>query len=89
MTATREARVCYFIPADGDQYGKPGQFVPSLVTEGVAGHSPLLGRGEGSTPWFWGDYTMAQSIARQQNAKMGLTEDDVTEIVASSMRARR
>lgn len=80
------ARKCFYIPVDQHVPGKG--YVPSLVTENEAGHAPLTGQGELSEPWFWGDdYEKACEIARQENARLGLTEDDVQEIIESSVAA--
>jgi hypothetical protein len=63
-------------------------YVPSMITEGQAGHSPMTGNGEHSQPWYWGhDLATARRLAAEQNTKMGLSPSDVNEIVASSFRA--
>jgi hypothetical protein len=68
----------------------PGRgYVPSMVTEGEAGHSPLVGSGELSEPWYWGDdYDSACKIAADFNRRLGLSDDDVETIVASSITAQ-
>ncbi|MEU1761257.1 hypothetical protein [Micromonospora sp. NPDC005652] len=64
-------------------------YVPSVVIEGEAGHIPLSGQGEGAQPWYWGhDLDKARKIAMDHNARRGLSEDDVREIVASSFAAQ-
>lgn len=63
-------------------------YIPSAVHEGVAGHSPLLGNGPHAAPWYWGKtLAEAESIAKEYNRKLGLTERDVQDIVDSSMLA--
>jgi hypothetical protein len=50
---------------------------PSIVIEGVAGHFPL--------DYTWGTvYRYAEQAARSMNKELGLTEEDVTLIVARS-----
>lgn len=79
-------RFCYYIP--------PGQsdvngFIPSLVNENEAGHSPMTGRGEGSAPWYWGKtYEEACKNCDEYNLKMGVSPKEAMEIVASSIRAQ-
>lgn len=78
------ARQC-FIVLEGqcDERG----YIPSLVTEGERGHAPLVGNGDFASPWYWGEtIEKAKQHCRDENAKLGLTEDDVTTIVCSSMR---
>jgi hypothetical protein len=83
MTDTIPRR-CFYIPADAYVEGKG--FVPSLVTENEPGHSPLTGNGEFAAPWYWGNtYEEAKALADSENAKKGLTADDVATIIASSM----
>jgi hypothetical protein len=80
-------RTCFYIPPDAYVEGKG--FVPSLVTEGEPGHAPLAGSDELAQPWYWGNtYEDAKAIALEENGKLGLTRDDVTEIILSSMRAQ-
>lgn len=81
------ARYCYFIPVD--QFDENG-YIPSMVTEGEAGHAPLSGNGDHSRAWYWGKtYEEAKEVARKENERLGLTEDDVMRIVASSIGAGR
>jgi hypothetical protein len=81
------ARQCYFIPVEQrDEIG----FIPSLVTEGEAGHAPLSGRGRHAAAWHWGrTYDQARAFAAQENTRLGLSEADVADIVCSSMSAAR
>lgn len=82
-----ERRMCFYVPVD--QFDENG-FIPSLVTEGEPGHSPLRGSGVGSSSWYWGKtYDEAKAAAQRQNERLGLSESDVAEIVASSMFAGR
>lgn len=77
-------RTAFFIPVG--QCDANG-FIPSVVTENEAGHSPMTGGPEG-TPWYWGKtYEDATALAAKANADRGLTCDDVVEIIASSMAA--
>jgi hypothetical protein len=84
-----EPRRVYFIPVDGLVEGEG--FRVSVVTEGEPGHTPTgtwpySGDPGETAPYFWGDdYKKACAIAREQNAKMGITQEDELEIIASSM----
>ncbi len=62
-------------------------YIPSLVTENEAGHSPMTGRGEGATPWYWGKtYDRAWEVADRINKdRYGLTHKAAQVIMASSM----
>lgn len=79
-------RQCFYIPVD--QFDEQG-WIPSLVTEGIAGHAPLKGNGPQAQPWHWGTtYEAAKAEAEVQNAKtFGLTPEEALAIVMSSMRA--
>lgn len=78
-------RYCFFI--DESMY-TPNGYIPSVVTEDEPGHSPMMGKGELSQPWYWGkDIDTAKRIARESNEKLGLSDDDVDEIVTSSITA--
>ena len=82
-------RTCYFIPVDS--YVEGEGFRVSVVTENQPGHRPTgtwpyTGAPGETRPYFWGhDYKEAQTIAQQQNEKMGISPDDATRIVLSSM----
>lgn len=81
-------RQCFVIlPA---QFHPQLGYVPSLVTEGEAGHSPMVGRGELSEPWYWGtDYEQAKRICAKANEEtFGLTEAEAMDILASSIGAQ-
>lgn len=78
------ARFCYYIPVD--QFTERG-YIPSVVTENEPGHAPLWGRDDWVAPWIWGQtYKDACATAARANAELGLSETDIAEIVASSMR---
>ena len=78
-------KFCYFIPPDAKQVA--GGFIPSAVYADKPGHSPMKGR-PGHSPWVWGpDREAAEAAARRMNERMGLTEQDVDLIIASSMKA--
>ncbi len=80
-------RQCFYIPEL--QFDGNG-FIPSVVYEGEKGHHPMRGDdGTGSSPWYWGKtLAEAQEIARGYNERAGLSEQDVNEIVLSSMFAK-
>lgn len=79
-------RTCFYIPVD--QYDEQG-YIPSVVTEGEAGHAPLRGRGEGSSPWYWGKtYEEATKRAAEENETMGVSYADALGIVLSSMKEK-
>lgn len=80
-------RWCYW--QDMDEHDKNG-YIPSVVTEGEAGHSPLRGDPDKhQTPWYWGKtYEEAKRICAQQNERMGISEQDAADIVASSIGAQ-
>lgn len=85
MTTTKP-RTCFYIPPDAYVDGKG--FIPSVVTENQPGHAPLAGNGAFAQPYYWGaTYDEAKAHAEAENAKLGLTPDDVSDIVLSSMRA--
>lgn len=66
-------------------------YIPSLVTEGEAGHSPLKGATPDTEPWFWGDtLEKAQATAESYNRRtFGIEPLEAALIVASSMAAGR
>ena len=86
---TAEPRKCYWI----DPVQDPGEYgyIPSIVTEGESGHSPLTGNGACASPWYWGKtYKKARAFCDQMNANdFGLTPGEAAKIVASSMAASR
>jgi hypothetical protein len=82
-----EPRRCFHILV-GQSHPEYG-YVPSLVVENEAGHTPMTGRGELSRPWYWGtEYDRAKQICDQVNQEMfGLSHGDAADIVMSSMAA--
>ena len=85
LNSMSDKRFCYYIPSDAEQV--PGGFVPSAVYADKPGHSPMKGR-PGHSPWVWGpDREAAEAAARRMNERMGLTEQDVDLIIASSIGA--
>jgi hypothetical protein len=76
-------RTCFYIPVD--QFDNDG-YIPSVVTEGEAGHAPLTGNGPCAQPWHWGaTYEEAKATCERENARLGITPEEAVEIVASSM----
>ena len=80
-------RQCFYIPAGQcDDQG----YIPSLVTEGEAGHAPLTGSGSHAAPWHWGKtYEEAQQVCKEENERLGISVDDALKIVSSSMSASK
>lgn len=74
----------FMFHVDETMHTKDG-YRPSIVVEGERGHFP---NGGGDTePWYWGhDLAVAQKIARDRNAAMGLSVKDQDRILMSSMR---
>lgn len=87
-TAPAEPRQCFAI-LPGQSHPQLG-YVPSLVVEGEAGHTPMMGQGELSQPWYWGtDFEEAKRICAKVNQEtFGLTEADAADILASSIGAQ-
>ena len=81
-------RTCFWIPVD--PYDEGG-FVPALITEGEPGYDLMAGNRERfQSPWYWGKTReQAAGIAAAENTRKGLTEQDVAEIVASSLAAQQ
>ena len=88
VAAEHQPRHCFAI-LPGQSHPERG-YVPSLVVEGEAGHTPMLGQGELSQPWFWGtDHDEAKRICAKANQEtFGLTETEAADIVASSIGAQ-
>lgn len=84
-----EGRMCVYIPING--YVEGEGYRVSIVKEGESGHFPTgtwpyEGKPGQTMPWFWGhDYEKAVEIAKEHNAKLGLTERDVLDIISSSI----
>ena len=77
--------MCYWIlESSRDEHG----YIPVAVCEGVPGYAPMTGNGPFAAPWYWGtEIGKAMAICARANADLGLSEDDVRAIVASSMGA--
>jgi hypothetical protein len=89
MTDTPKSRPRRCFMVFRTQFDDSG-FIPSLVTEGEAGHAPLVGRGEHASPWHWGKtYEEAKAFTARENQRLGLSELDVIDIIASSIGASR
>lgn len=68
-------RRCYYILESVD---KGEDIFPSIVVEGEEGHYP--------TDWNWGkDMDQAKKCAAELNEELGLSQEDVDNIVMSSM----
>lgn len=79
-------KFCYYIPqGQSDVNG----FIPSLVNEDEPGHAPMIGRGEGSAPWYWGKtYEEAVKTCEEYNKKIGISPIEAQRIIDSSIRAK-
>jgi hypothetical protein len=78
----------YWVPAE--PWKDTGKWVPSVIVEGVPGHTPMAGNGECAQPWYWGDsYLEAKATCDQVNAELGVTEAEMVRILFSSLRAQR
>lgn len=72
-----EPRRAYFI--NELVRAEDGGFIPCIAEEGTSGYW--------KTDWNWGsDRAVAEQIADEKNAAMGLTPEDVWDVVLSSMR---
>lgn len=61
-------------------------YIPSLVVAGESGHSPLVGRGRCSLPWYWGKtLTEAEATCERVNRRDGVSPKLACLIVLSSM----
>jgi hypothetical protein len=71
------------------QYDEGRGFVPSLVIENEAGHSPMRGRTDDQEPWYWGKTldNARQTCDRVNLQRYGISRKTQLRIVASSMRA--
>ena len=90
MKTTDQKRQCYYIDPDQDR-DRHGGYIPSLVVEFDAGHSPMLGDGSPfSQPWVWGKtLEEAQAVCVSANAERGVSESDAWEIIMTSIVAGR
>lgn len=82
-----DPRQCFYI-SPVQQVSEHG-YIPSLVTENEPGHAMMIGKGEGSTPWFWGKtLERAEQVCDRVNKqRYGISPKTALRIVASSMRA--
>ena len=81
------ARSCYYISPTQDP-AVHGGFVPSIIYENEDGHFPLVGNGEGSAPYIWGNtLEEAEEVAKSANARRGVSEEEANEILLLSFRA--
>jgi hypothetical protein len=63
-------------------------FIPSIVYRGLGGYHPLMGGRKGSRPHYWGkSWDEGQRLCRERNKELGLTEQDVADILESSRKA--
>lgn len=82
-------RMCFFIPADAFVEGSG--YRVSVVRENEPGHAPTgtlpyTGKPGETSPWFWGNtFEEAKRICEQQNERLGLSREDVFDIITSSM----
>lgn len=61
-------------------------YVPSVVVAGEPGHSPLVGRGRCSEPWYWGKtLDEAEATCERLNKRDGVSAELASLIVLSSM----
>ena len=81
------ARSCYWISPSQDPTVHGG-FVPSIVYENEDGHFPLVGNGEGSAPYIWGNtLEEAEAVAKSANERRDISEEEANEILLLSFRA--
>ncbi len=82
-----EPRECFYISPL--QFDEGRGFVPSLVVENEAGHSPMRGRSDAQEPWYWGKtLERAEAVCDRVNLKRyNISRKTAARIVASSMRA--
>ena len=81
------ARSCYYISPSQDP-SIYGGFVPSIVYENENGHFPLVGNGEGSAPYIWGNtLEEAEAVAKSANERRDISEEEANEILLLSFRA--
>ena len=85
-SAQGESRQCFYISPL--EYDEGRGFVPSLVVENEAGHSPMRGRTTDQEPWYWGDtLERANEVCDRVNLqRYNISPKTAMRIVASSMR---
>ena len=76
-----EPRTCWWVPfGQRDRYG----YMPSLVTEGQAGHVPCTGNADGGPPQYWGQtFEEAHARCEKENEARGISPEAAREIVRS------
>jgi len=90
LMATR--KFCYYIPEDAFVEGHG--YRVSVVFENEPGHYPTgdwpyEGKPSQKMPWFWGDdLEFAKKCAKEENTRLGITEEEAFRIVTSSMGAQ-
>lgn len=84
--ATAPRQCMYISPLE---YDEGRGFVPSLVVENEAGHSPMRGQGKFAEPWYWGKtLERANEVCDRVNKqRYNISPKTAARIVASSMRA--
>lgn len=83
-----DKRFCYYL--DRSMYEEGRGFRPVVVYEDEGGYHKqgTLGDITKPYPWYWGhDFEAALQICQEKNASLGLSPEDVAEIIASSFRA--
>ena len=74
-------RWCYHV-CEQDP-AKYGGYVPSMVIADEGGHRMLVGRGDGSAPWIWGQtLEEAQAVCDKMNQdRIVINPDEASDIV--------
>ena len=64
------------------------KYIPCMVKEGEGGYFPMRGNpAEHQSAWYFGNsHETCSRLCKQYNERLGLSEEDVREIVLSSMR---
>ena len=64
------------------------KYIPCMVKEGEGGYFPMRGNpAEHQSPWYFGNsHETCSRLCDEYNKRLGLSEEDVREIVLSSMR---
>jgi len=84
MTEFKTGHYCFMV-MQTEYYPNKG-YMACVVVENEAGYH-RTGKPD-TEPWYWGhDLAAAEEVARKKNHDMGLTDDDVMRIIASSMTA--
>jgi hypothetical protein len=78
-------RYCFWIPpTPQDENG----YVPVMITEGRPGYTVMQGQGDSAGPDYWGETRQeALALAAEANIRLGLSDQDVADIIASSLSA--